>query len=76
MSVACKNGIRPSTLVYGWHGDSDVLVCQFILTYGWHGGCDGLIGPSTLSYGCHGGRVQEWQESIHFGVWGGMEVDM
>jgi hypothetical protein len=29
-----------------------------------------------LAYGWHGGRVQEWYKSIHFGVWGGMEVVM
>jgi hypothetical protein len=26
--------------------------------------------------GWQGGRVQEWYKSIHFGVWGGMEIVM
>jgi hypothetical protein len=45
-----------------------------ILPIRWHGGIDALIGPSILPYGRRGGRVQEWNKSIHIGVWGGIEV--
>jgi hypothetical protein len=41
-----------------------------------HGGSYVPIGPSTLTYWWHGCSVQEWHKSIHFGVWGGMEVVM
>jgi hypothetical protein len=54
--------------VQEWHKSIDFL------RMGWHGGIDALIGPSILPYGRRGGRVQEWNKSIHIGVWGGIEV--
>jgi hypothetical protein len=37
MTVACKNGTRPSILALGGHGGGDALIGLSLLAYGFHG---------------------------------------